>query len=353
MTVVREEGRLSQVTARRWVPVLVGVALSAVLAYLAVRTVRWSEVRQAFQRVEYRYLVLAAVGVAVMHGLRAWRLVVILRPVKSVRLWPAFCYTSIGFLAILVIPFRIGELARPLLLAKHENIPFATGLAAVAVERCLDGLAFAGLVALLAPWLPLPGWAAPLGTLMGAGYLMVLALVAWAWLRRAASVAVVTRIGRRVSPTMGHAIGEALRRFLDGLAFLPDFRAVGTTVLLSAALWLVGICVTYVSFFALGLTLPVIAAAALQILITVGVLLPTAPGALGTFQFFTVMGLGLFGVGEVLALTYAIVVHAMVLTANVLLGLGCSLTLEPKWWSRLGDLAAAQGKADTTEGRGP
>ena len=110
---------------------------------------------------------------------------------------------------------------------------------------------------------------------------------------------------------------------------------------------------TYVSFFALGLALPVVAAAVLQILITVGVLLPTAPGALGTFQFFTVMGLGLFGVGEALALTYAIVFHAMALIAYAVLGLGCSLTLEAPWWSRLGDLAAAQGRADTTKGRGP
>ncbi len=348
-----EERLMSKAIHRSWASVLVGVAFSAVLAYLAVRTARWSEVLQAFQRVEYRYLVLAAVGVAMMNGLRAWRLTVILHPVRSIRLWPAFCYTCIGFLAIFVIPFRIGELARPLLLTQHENVPFATGLAAVAVERCLDGLAFAGLVALLAPWLPLPEWAAPMGTLMGAGYLMVLALILWAWLRRESCVPVVTRIGQWVSPTRGEVIGEALRRFLDGLAFLPNFRAVETTVLLSAALWLVGICVTYVSFFALDLALPVVAAPALQILITVGALLPTAPGGLGTFQFFTVMGLGLFGVGEGLALTYAIVVHATVLIAYVLLGLGCSLALKATWWSHLGDLAATQVKADTTEGQGP
>jgi glycosyltransferase 2 family protein len=349
----RKSRHRSRALPRSWVSLLVGLAFSAVLAYLAVRTVRWSEVLQAFQRVEYRYLALAAVGVALMNGLRAWRLIVILHPVKWVRPWPAFCYTCIGFLAILVIPFRIGELARPLLLAQHERVPFATGLAAVAVERCLDGLAFAGLVVLLAPWLPLPGWAVPVGALMGVGYLMLLAMVVWAWRRRESCVPVVTRIGQWLSPTRGHAVGEALRRFLDGLTFLPDVRAVGAAVLLSAALWLVGIGVTYVGFFALGLALPVVAAAVLQILITVGVLLPAAPGALGTFQFFTVMGLGLFGVGEGLALTYAIVVHATALIAYVLLGLGCGLTLEGRWWSRLGDFAAAQDEADTTGGQGP
>jgi len=339
VTVARGEGRLSRVTTRAWVSVLIGAVVSAVLAYLVVRTVRWSEVLQGFQRVEYRYLALAAVGVAVMHGLRAWRLTVILRPVQWVRLWPAYCYTSIGFLAILVIPFRIGELARPLLLAEHENVPFATGLAAVAVERCLDGLAFAGLVALLAPWMPLPGWAVPLGYLMGVGYLMLLGLLMWAWLCRAACVAVVTRIGQWIFPTRGLTIGEALRRFLNGLAFLPDSRAVGVTVLLSIAIWLTGIWVNYVSFFAIGLSLPVVAAAVLQILITVGVLLPTAPGALGTFQFFTVMGLALFGVGEALALTYAIVVHAMVLIVYTVLGLTCSLKIQVGWWRQLRGLS--------------
>ncbi len=349
MTVATEQREWARAVRRPWLSVLVGIAVSALLAYLAARMVRWSEVLQTLHRVEYRYLVLAAIGVGAMHGLRAWRLTVILRPVQRVRVWPAFCYTAVGFLAILLIPLRVGELARPLLLTEHEKIPFATGLATVAVERCLDGLAFAGLIALAAPWLPLPVRAAPLGYLMGGGYLLLLGVLAWAWLRRASCLAAVTRVGQWVSPPRGPAIADAAGRFLDGLAVLPESRAVGSAALLSAAIWLVGIWVNYVSFFAVGLTLPVVAAAALQILIVVGVLLPAAPGAVGSFQFFTVMGLALFGVGESLALTYAILIHAMILITYVVLGLGCSLALQAAWWSRLWGFVTAPGKAEKGE----
>jgi len=351
MTVAADCQQPSRLRHRAWVSVLVGIGLSAFLAYLAARRVHWSEALQTLHRVEYRYLVLAAFGAVAMHGLRAWRLTVLLRPVRQVRAWPAFCYTAVGFLAILAFPFRIGELARPLLLAEYEEVPFATGLATIAVERCLDGLAFAGLITLATPWLPLPEWAAPLGYLLGIGYLLLLGLFVGAWLFRESCVVIIARMGRRVSPTRGAAIGEAARRFLDGLAFLPDTAAFGEAVLLSAAIWLAGIGVNYASFFALGLMLPVVAAAALQILVTLGVLLPTAPGFVGNFHYFAMMAVGLYGVEQAPALAFAVLTHATILVVNVSLGIGCGMVLQRGLWARLWGFASAQDeKADARGG---
>jgi uncharacterized protein (TIRG00374 family) len=319
--------------------------VSALLTYLAIRTVRWSEVLQNLDRVEYRYLALAALGMTGMHALRAWRLIVLLRPVRRVRAWPAFCYTAVGFLAILAFPFRIGELARPLLLAEQEKVPFATGLATVAVERCLDGLAFAGLIALTAFWLPLPEGAAALGYLMGAGYLLLLGVLVWAWLFRESCLAFILRIGRWATPRWSETISEGARRFLDGLGSLPNSRAVGTAILLSAVIWLVGVCVNYVSFFALDLMLPVVAAAALQVLVTVGVLLPAAPGFVGSYHFFAITALGLFGVTGAVALSYAVLLHATILLTYVLVGVVCGLLLQTGWCHRLLEVARERDQA--------
>ena len=44
----------------------------------------------------------------------------------------------IGFMINCVLPGRVGELARPAILQKNNNIPFSTGLATVAAERVFD-----------------------------------------------------------------------------------------------------------------------------------------------------------------------------------------------------------------------
>jgi uncharacterized protein (TIRG00374 family) len=45
---------------------------------------------------------------------------------------------TIGFMANLILPGRIGEAARPLILKRKEGVSFTTGLATVAAERIFD-----------------------------------------------------------------------------------------------------------------------------------------------------------------------------------------------------------------------
>jgi hypothetical protein len=226
------------------------------------------------------------------------------------------------------------------LLANRERVPLPSGLASIAVERCLDGLAFAALVVLVARWLPLPGWAKPVGYGMGALYLLVMAFLVWAWLVRERCVVLVSRLARRFCPSRSEAIARIVSGFLHGLGVLPDGRNLATALLLSAVLWLIGTIVNYVGFLAIGLDLPFVAAATVQVLVVIGVLLPTAPAAVGSFHFFVVMALRSFGVPEALALSYAILLHATLTVAYVLAGVTCGLAFRVKGWRRLEALVA-------------
>lgn len=338
---------------RQWASVCLGLALSTALGYLAVRSVHWADVSVAMGQAQYRFLALAAVGALVMFWLRAWRWGVILRPVARVDAWRLFAITAVGFLAIIAMPFRIGELMRPYLLRERIGVPFPTGLATVAAERCLDGLAFAVLIALATPWLPLPDWAAPAAYALGAAYVVGLGFLAILWLARRRLEYRLSGICCRIAPRRAPAIERVARNFLEGLAFLPDVRSVGTAALLSGALWSLGMVVNYVSFRALGINLPWSAAAALQIMITAGVLLPAAPGFVGSFQFFVVMGLKLYGVGEAVALSYAILLHATVLAVHILLGVACGLALQIgwrfRWWTTLASVATGPNVSKSCE----
>lgn len=53
-----------------------------------------------------------------MQALRSYRWGVILQPMEKIDQLTLFSVTSVGFLAIVAIPARIGELARPFLISK-------------------------------------------------------------------------------------------------------------------------------------------------------------------------------------------------------------------------------------------
>jgi uncharacterized protein (TIRG00374 family) len=63
---------------------------------------------------------------------------VILKSGKNISFASAYHPLMIGFMLNIVLPARIGEIARPLVLKKIESVPFSTGLGSVAAERLFD-----------------------------------------------------------------------------------------------------------------------------------------------------------------------------------------------------------------------
>jgi hypothetical protein len=70
--------------------------------------------------------------------LRAFRWQIILTTSRKIPVWRAYHPMMIGFMINCILPGRLGEVARPIILQKKENIPFTTGLATVAAERLFD-----------------------------------------------------------------------------------------------------------------------------------------------------------------------------------------------------------------------
>jgi uncharacterized membrane protein YbhN (UPF0104 family) len=72
---------------------------------------------------------------------------------------------------------------------------------------------------------------------------------------------------------------------------------------------------------AYGLRLPVLAGAVVLLIVRLGTAIPNAPANVGSFQFFTVVALGLFGVEKTVAVGFSIVDFAVLTVPLWLLGL--------------------------------
>ena len=129
--------------------------------------------------------------------------------------------SAVGFMLLITLPFRLGEVARPALLADKKKITIANSMASIVVERVVDGLAMTVLllVTLLfvrgqSPELTrvkLGGWAF-FSAFGGGGLFLVFA----AWKPKLAT-RIVHFFGDRISPKLTLKAVSLIDAFIAGL----------------------------------------------------------------------------------------------------------------------------------------
>jgi uncharacterized protein (TIRG00374 family) len=126
--------------------VVVSVLAIALFAwFLSTANLRdvWTHVRGA--RVDL--LVATVVLMALTYWVRAIRWQHMLAPIGPTRFRTVFRSTIIGFAALSVLPARAGDLLRPYLVARQEQLSAPATFATIVLERVLDLVAVLALLA--------------------------------------------------------------------------------------------------------------------------------------------------------------------------------------------------------------
>jgi uncharacterized protein (TIRG00374 family) len=294
--------------------------VAALFLYLAFRNVPLADLGGAIAQVEWRWLALAVVISLVLQVFRAWRWQLELLPLESVPLGKLWVVVSVAYMAINLLPVRLGEFVRPWLLSRRTRVSFSNVVGNLVVEKTMDSLVilFYILVGLLTT-ADLPAWVRRGAVFPAAGAAALVALVLLLWWR---GEAFVDRwVIRYLPERAGGGLKRVLRALLDGMLILPNPRLVGAVFLVSLALWFLPILSSYIMIRAFHLDAPFNAALIVFIFIGFGTALPNAPGMIGTYQYACILALGLFGVEKADALAYGLVLNAIQLFTLVAQGL--------------------------------
>ncbi len=108
------------------------------------------------QSLDWSYLH-AAIVLYVLHlVVRGQRWQVLLAPLRHLTVRDAFAYVNIGYMANDLLPLRVGEVIRAVLLGKKNGIIKRAVLATVVVQRLLGILSLAALTVILMFTMPIP-----------------------------------------------------------------------------------------------------------------------------------------------------------------------------------------------------
>jgi uncharacterized protein (TIRG00374 family) len=283
---------------RRLLQILAGLAVSAAALWLTLRGKDLDAIWQATRAADYRYLAPYLLVLLGIHLLRTVRWGILLQPVARVPFGRLNAVSAVGFMALVLLPFRLGEFARPYLVADRPRLRVSAALSSVVVERVADGL-FTGLlliVTLLAvpegtPGLRLLRLAGAGVSLAFAGLLGFLVLAAR---NRALAVRLTTRLLGPLSPRLSARLSGMMDAFIHGLRLVPSRAKVALFFALTAAYWGLNGWGMQLLARAFQIELALVDAFTVLGVLVVGVMIPAGPGMVGTFQGAVVLGLSLF-----------------------------------------------------------
>lgn len=300
--------------------IILGILISVVLVYLSVRGINLQDIITDLQAIEVRYVVIFVLLVILMQWLRSYRWGVILQPLEKIGQISLFSVTSVGFLAIAVIPARLGELARPYLIAKRSKIRMSSGLGTILVERVLDGFSVLTIAVIVLLNTDLPTWMIRSSVIFFSLTLIIFCCLLGLIWRREKALSIINKIIGKFSGKFAHKIDDIIHRFIDGFQIITNIRLLLYLFFLSALVWLVDVLAIYVLLESFGLELPLMAPFVVMVILIVGIAVPTAPGYIGSWHYSCILALGLYGITKPAALSFAVVYHFLSMIIVVILG---------------------------------
>jgi len=287
------------------------LVVTGVFSYLALRDVRFDEVREALAATDYWWLLpaLGALAAAIFlrgarwHTLFARETRPPLRAVQEALL--------ISYLFNNILPARAGEVARVVALRRRAGTPKAEALATVVADRTYDVLTLLLLLFVASPWLPEVTWlraAAVVAVVLVAAVLAAILSFAFFGARPARFV---LRPLARLPFMSDERAALAAENLTHGFAAFRRPKLALAALAYTTASWIA----TAVSFWFIlvAFDLDVSPLAALLVVVAIGValVLPSLPAAVGVFEGATLVALAAYDVPRSEALSYALVAHGV------------------------------------------
>ncbi len=332
----------SSTLQRKRILVGVGFMLSAMALYYFLRRVDGAELLAALVSANLWLLSVTFVTKGTVLALNATRTRILLLPLRRYRFSECFVPWLSGFVTDNLLPFRLGELVRIDLLARTGGLSRSSTTAVVGLDRLLDMVSFLVLILIAAPLLSIRLQGA--SRLLTVGGIVMICLVAGLWV--ATHAWAVSRMVAWLVRPMPDAVQTWLidkaQRFSEGLGGLRSWKMVLSVLIVTLLARGVGMLTIQCWLWAFGLSLPLYAPLVVLIFVSIGTMIPSSPGFIGTFHVACAYALELMGATPEIAASVAIAGHFMATVPWTIGGLFVSVPRMRQAWRQRGSIRPVQ-----------
>jgi uncharacterized protein (TIRG00374 family) len=314
MTKPQDSSASKKSVALRMLPGLIVSALAIIALSFFVDI---NELRAAFALADFKWLpfvLLSFLGTLMARSM-AWRTLL----EEKVKLSDSFFTLNQGYLLNNILPFRLGEFGRALLLGERSGLNFWRVFSTIVVERVCD-LGFAALLIVIAiPNILDVAWARTASSI--ALTVVALGFAVLFMLARSPKIIIdlITRFTRPWAKAQSWILAK-MNSFMEGLASLRDIKRFARVSFWMALAWLFNLAWYFLllkAFFPESIWLWAVMAVGAG---SLGVAIPSSPAYIGVLEGAIVAALSLFGVPPALSLAYALVAHVLYFVVTGLIG---------------------------------
>jgi uncharacterized protein (TIRG00374 family) len=300
---------------------LLGYGIAAACLVWVFHDVKIGDLITHMRTITWWWVAVAIACDILSYACQGFRWKMLLRPTGDISIVRTTQAIYVGLFTNEIIPLRVGEIVRMFLVSRWLKTEFVSILPSYIVERMLDAIWLALAVGLVAVFVTLPH-----ELIVGEEALGLIILI----LTTLFAVAVVTK--ERVASAEGeadsprgkgpfHFVSRLIDETAGGLRkiglsrdfFLAAMGSIGILVFQILAFWLIMV--------AMKVPLSVWQGAVALLVVHLGTAIPNAPSNIGSYQFFTVVALAIFGVDKTLAASFSVVAFVLLTIPLWVIGL--------------------------------
>ncbi|MDI6641495.1 MAG: lysylphosphatidylglycerol synthase transmembrane domain-containing protein [Elusimicrobiota bacterium] len=300
--------------------ILFGFLVSIILLIIVFRKIDFFKIIEIILQLQIIYLIgafiVAIIGLVVRS--KRWQILLsqLLHDIK-ISLRSLFDATCFGLLINNILPFRAGDFAQALFLGYRENISKSATFSTVVLERLLDLIPPATVLISSTFFVLLPKEISQ-GRIFG----FVIVMFTGVFLIVKYQLKIVQLLKRLLPKNkLGEKINQFIEHLLTAISFLKNRSKTIQILLFTILLWCVYGLGTYFCLLAFDIKIGFLAALLILCITAIGVMIPSSPGYIGTWEFFCTLALSIFRTDKNLALSFAIIYHLLSWLPPTLLGL--------------------------------
>lgn len=297
---------------------LAGIGISLFFLVLLFRKIDMDQLLATLKTLDFRYLAGAVLVTLISYASRAVRWHYLILPQKRAKPRNLLSATIICYMANNLLPARLGEFARAIVLAGKEGLEVSRVFASLVIDRLFDG--FSVLVILVITFftaqLP-PGMESVQQGLVTGGYvtlILYLLVIAFLIVLKRSTARTIHFVGLMLKPlpkVVADKTVPLLVSFISGIELPSRGKDLFAIFLSCIFIWFTAAWPIDLILKAFSIELPFSASLFVLVFLVFAVMVPASPGYIGTYHAACVYGLMAFAIPKEQALSVAIIVHAV------------------------------------------